>query len=115
MLSEKREQLIQKLLTERTRLEQEILELKKQDMEIKGDKSAFDQEGAQPYQESAKIFGIASSRFAMLKKVNLRIADIESGRFNGLCPKCGAEIELMENCLLSFCISCQKIENGKKK
>lgn len=59
-----------------------------------------------------------NAKFALLRKLNLRMEEIEKGRFSGICPQCKRKIELedfKQSPLRNLCIACQIKENGNGK
>ena len=102
------------LLRMRTKTEEEIIEFGQQEAAVSRDD--YDETG-QFMQEKARIRSLASMKFASLKRINRRIDEINKGVFTGKC-RCGKNIPrniLKKDPDRTFCIKCQKEENGKRK
>ncbi len=75
----------------------------------------YDKRGSDFLKELEKIDAFYNLKFAELKKVNVRISEIEKGTFQGLCPKCGKAITgLLRHPLRDLCVVCQIKVNNKK-
>ena len=103
------------LLKERAEIEEAIKKIGGQLNSVW--KKDCDKDSSEFYEESKKGESLYNLRFAELKRVNVRISEIENGTFQGICPKCRGEIpekDLLDNPLRSLCVDCQIEVNNKK-
>ena len=105
----------EELLNRRTKAEGEIIKLGKQVNSVQ--RKDFDPQSGLFDQELRKEVALCDTEFARLKKINVRISEIDKGTFLGVCPECGEDMEekvLEENPLRTLCVNCQKAENDRR-
>ncbi len=102
------------LLRKRVKIEEAIKKIGEQSNSVR--REGYDKKGSDFYEEKSRGEALYNLRFAELKRVNVRISEIEKGTFQGLCPKCGKAITgLLRHPLRNLCLVCQKTENNNKK
>ena len=98
------------LLRKRVKIEEAIKKIGEQLNSVH--RKDYDKEGSDFHEESERTEALYNLSFAELKKVNVRISEIEKGTFRSLCPKCGKAITgLLRHPLRNLCVVCQKTEN----
>jgi RNA polymerase-binding transcription factor DksA len=100
------------LLSWRTEVEDEIIRLRERANAVQ--RKDFEPQSGQFHQELSKIEALCNAGFAKLKKVNVRISEIEKRTFLGVCLECREDMgeeALENNPLRILCINCQKAEN----
>ena len=105
----------EKLLNWRIETEGEIIKLGERVNSIQ--RKDFEPKGSLFYQELEKAEALYNTRFAKLKKINVRISEIENGTFLGVCPECGEDMEekvFEENPFMTLCVNCQKAKNDRR-
>jgi len=105
------------LLKQREVFEDEILEHGEVIKKIQRDDYSRDGD-SQYQQELQKELALKNLAFANLKKVNVRIDNIDKRIFTGVCPDCGKERDdedICEHPLRDLCIECQLEKNNHRK
>ena len=106
------------LLNQRAKVEEEIIGLGEQANSVRPQDFEPQAQSGQFHQELREKEALYGTRFARLRRINVRISEIEKGTFVGVCPGCGKNIEeeaLEENPLKILCLNCQRVENNRKK
>ena len=105
----------EKLLSWRAETEEEIKKLGGQANLVQH--KDFERRSTLFFQELESREALYNTGFAKLKKINVRISEIEREIFLGVCPECGKNMEektLEENPLRVLCVDCQKAVNNRK-
>lgn len=102
---------LESLLEKRKRLEAKIDTLAQALLPPQTD---FD-EGVRNELESLRL-ALRGMTYRELRRINIRIEEIKTGRFKGVCPSCQKDIkedDLVDNPLMEKCADCQQKLNGK--
>jgi len=105
------------LLEERKVIEEEVLKFGEEISIVQRGDHGKDEDGQYRQNLQNKV-ALKNQAFAKLRKVNVRIEEIDKGIFTGVCPGCGekrSNKDICEHPLRELCINCQRIKNNDRR